>query len=156
MKGRIIIRPAGSTDLARINAILGVYLYPRFARHSPCFIPWSGVRTVGVRGSSIHVVVEYECPFDFILPGKALPVLEANLEPKKIQRLPSVSAVLDGLARGPVLDYAPSRWLGWLVALAVGVAVAQFGHQLQQPVRRARRGPHRLFPLMPVQRRHED
>ena len=38
--------------------------------------------------------------------------------------------------------------------LAVGIAVGQFGHRLQQPVRRARRGPHRLFPLMPVQRRH--
>ena len=38
--------------------------------------------------------------------------------------------------------------------LAVAVPVGQFGHRLQQPVRRARRGPHRLFPLMPVQRRH--
>jgi hypothetical protein len=38
--------------------------------------------------------------------------------------------------------------------LAVGIAVGQFGHRLQQPVRRARRGPHGLFPLMPVQRRH--
>ena len=38
--------------------------------------------------------------------------------------------------------------------LAVGIAVGQFGYRLQQPVRRARRGPHCLFPLMPVQRRH--
>ena len=100
---------------------LGVCLYPRFARRSPCFIPWSRVRRAAVRGSSIHVVVEYERPFDFTLPGKALPVLEANLEPEKIQRLPSVSAILDGLARGGVQDYTPSRWLGWLVCLALKV-----------------------------------
>jgi hypothetical protein len=29
--------------------------------------------------------------------------------------------------------------------LAVGIAAGQFGHGLQQPVRRACRGPHRLF-----------
>jgi hypothetical protein len=125
-KGQFLgIGPASSGRSLRGLAVgitpLGVYLYPRFARRSPCFIPWSGVRRVGVRGSSIHVVVEYERPFDFTLPGKALPVLEANLEPKQIQRLPSVSAVLEGLARGPVQDYTPSRWFGWLAGLALKV-----------------------------------
>jgi hypothetical protein len=97
----------------------GAYLYPSFARGSPCFVPWPSVRRAAVRGSSIHVVVEYECPFDFTLPGEALPVLEAALGPEKIQRLPCVSTVLDGLARGPVQGYAPWRWLGWLVSLAL-------------------------------------
>jgi hypothetical protein len=99
----------------------GAWLYPPFARRSPCFIPWSSVRRAAVRGSSIHVVVEYESRFDFTLPGRALPVLEANLEPERIQRLPSVSAVLDGLARGPVQGYISSGWLGWLVALVLKV-----------------------------------
>jgi hypothetical protein len=101
----------------------GLYLYPRFARHSPCFIPWSRIRRAAVRGSSIHVVVEHERPFDFTLPSKALPVLEANLEPEIIQNVPPVSAILDGLARGGVQDALPSRWrwLGWLVCLALKV-----------------------------------
>jgi hypothetical protein len=97
----------------------GVYLHPSFARRCPCFIPWSGIRRAAVRGASISVTVESEQPFYFSLPGKALPVLEANLEPDKIQRLPSVSAVLVGLARGGVLrDAIGSRWM---------VAVGLFG-----------------------------
>jgi len=77
----------------------GVYLYPSFARRSPCFIPWSSIRRAAVRGASIHLTVEYEQAFDFTLPSQALSVLEANLEPGKIQRnLPSGAAVLAGLA----------------------------------------------------------
>ncbi len=76
----------------------GVYLYPSFARRSPCFIPWSSIRRAAVRGASIHVTVEYEQSFDFTLPSQALSVLEANLEQGKIQRgLPSGPAALAGL-----------------------------------------------------------
>ena len=77
----------------------GIYLYPPFARRSPCFIPWSSIRRAAVRGGSISVTVEYEKAFYFSLPGKALPALEAHLPPDKIQRgLPTVPAVLAGFA----------------------------------------------------------
>jgi hypothetical protein len=99
----------------------GAYLYPSFARRSPCFIPWSSIRRAAVRGASIDVTVEYEQSFNFTLPGEALRVLEANLAPDKMQRLPSVSAVLGGLTRGGVQAVIPSRWLGWLVGLTLKV-----------------------------------
>jgi hypothetical protein len=85
----------------------GVYLYPSFARRSPCFIPWSGIRRAAVRGATINVTVEESFNFsqalrvrelNFTLPSKALPALEAHLPPESIQRgLPTVPAVLAGL-----------------------------------------------------------
>jgi hypothetical protein len=89
----------------------GVYLSPSFARRYPCFIPWASIRRAAVRGASISITVESEESFYFSLPGKALSVLQAHLEPGKIQHLPAVGSVLVGLARVRVLrDVIGPRW----------------------------------------------
>jgi hypothetical protein len=104
-----IVRGQGGYSLRRLKVGVvpsGIYLYPSFARRSPCFIPWSSIRSAGVRGASIDVTVEESFnysqalrvrDFNFTLPIQTLRVLEANLAPDKIHHLPPVSAVLGGL-----------------------------------------------------------
>lgn len=117
-----IIRNSTRYSLRRLRigvAPAGLYVYPSFARHKPCLIPWSSIGSVGVRGASMSVTVEGEQSFYFSLPAKALPVLKAHLTPDKVQQLPPLSGVLTGLAGAAMQDASTPRWVGWLTALVL-------------------------------------
>lgn len=60
----------------------GVCLYPSFARHVPCLIPWSAIRRVSVSEPNLALTVEYERSFEFFLPAGALSSLKGKLSPE--------------------------------------------------------------------------
>jgi hypothetical protein len=57
----------------------GVYLYPDFARKSPCLIPWNKIQNVAVSDQWLSLSVNCEKTLRFIIPSDALPEVQANV-----------------------------------------------------------------------------
>jgi hypothetical protein len=87
----------------------GVCLYPPFARRNPCLIPWSAIRRV-TASDSIHVVVDYERRFEFFLPSKALPAIQANHSAPSVHKVGSPFEAV----KAAIEDKATPRWMAWI------------------------------------------
>ena len=68
----------------------GVCVYPFFARHAPCLIPWKSVESVDVSDGCIFLVVQHERPMQFFLPADALQQVKAYLPAESIRKAVSV------------------------------------------------------------------
>jgi hypothetical protein len=60
----------------------GLCMYPLFARHIPCLIPWSSIRTVSMGKWSILLDVDYDKPFRISLPTAALNQIRSHVPPQ--------------------------------------------------------------------------
>jgi hypothetical protein len=87
----------------------GVCLYPNFARRNPCLIPWSAIRRV-TASDSVHVVVDYERRFEFFLPLKALPAIQAKHSAPSVHKVDSPFEAV----KAAIEDKATPRWMAWI------------------------------------------
>jgi hypothetical protein len=96
----------------------GVCVSPYFARRNPCLIPWSAVRRVSVSDSSLHVVVNYERPFEFFLPAEALAAFQSRLSPQLFQKALSPFEA----AKTALKDSTQPAWMTAIAGSAVKLA----------------------------------
>jgi len=110
-EGRTAI--VGSTSYTRSFVIRiadgGLCLYPAFARSKPCRIPWASIRQV-TASDSIHVVVDYERRFEFFLPLKAMPAIQARHSAPSVHRLDSPFTAV----KAAIADPTTPRWMAWI------------------------------------------
>lgn len=105
----------------------GVCIYPSFARHNPCLIPWSAIRRVSVSDTSLLVAVDYERTFEFFLPAITLPTFQAKLSPQLFHRAVSPFEV----AKKAILDGTQPRWMSAIAGQAVRLAEKQVEKEKQ-------------------------
>jgi hypothetical protein len=100
----------------------GVCIYPSFARRSPCLILWSAIRRVSVSDTSLLVTVDYERPFQFFLPARLLPTLQAKLSLELFHKAVSPFEA----AKAALKDGAQPRWLTAIAGGAVKLAEKEY------------------------------
>jgi hypothetical protein len=103
--GSIQSRGRGLFDIRL--AAEGVCVYPFAARRNPCLVPWSAIRRVLVSDASLHIVVDYDRSFEFFLPAKALPILQAKLRPQLLHQAVSPFEA----AKAALKDEPHPRWM---------------------------------------------
>ncbi len=100
----------------------GVCIYPLFARRNPCLISWSAIRRVSISDSCLHVVVDYERPFEFFLPPEALPTFQAKLSSQLFQKAVSPFEA----AKAALKDGTQPRWMTAIAGGAVKLAEKEY------------------------------
>lgn len=85
----------------------GVCVYPNFARHAPCLVPWASIQNVDVSNRCIFLFVRYERAMQLVLPADALQEVRAYVPPESFHEAVSVFQAMKSALQSGVRP----RWL---------------------------------------------